>query len=65
MSNPYVVVNEWGGVTGHTNMSMYDQNGTLIGTYGANVGDMDFNPLNGFEGGVTTKQIGLERLLIL
>lgn len=53
MPSPKIVVNEWNdSPTGHTNMSLYDANGVLIGTYGANVGDMDFNPLNGFEGGV-------------
>lgn len=52
MPNPYVVVNEWSGVTGHANLSLYDQNGNRVGIYGANTGDMDFNPFNGFEGGV-------------
>lgn len=51
-SGPYVVVNEWSGLTGHANMSFYDQYGTFRGTYGQNVGDLDFNPFNGFEGGV-------------
>jgi len=52
MSNKYeIVINEFSGLTGHTNMSMY-ANGELLGTYGSNLGDPDFNIANGLSGGV-------------
>lgn len=46
-----IVINEFSGLTGHTNMSVY-ANGELLGTYGSNLGDPDFNIFNGLSGGV-------------
>jgi len=52
MADPMIVVNEYAGGTGHTNMSFYDSNGVLLGTYGGNINDIDLNPFNGLAGGV-------------
>lgn len=53
MPDPYITVNQYtDSVTGHVNVSFYNSSGSLVATYGANVGDMDFNPFNGLEGGV-------------
>lgn len=53
MENFRIVVNEYqDSVTGHTNVSFFNADGILEGTFGANIKDLDHNPLNGWEGGI-------------
>lgn len=53
MSDARLVVNQYNdSLTGHTNLSIYAADGSLLGTWGGNVRDLDGNPWNGKEGGV-------------
>lgn len=53
MQGPRIVINQYtDSATGHANVSFYGPNNVFLGTFGANVREVDLDPFNGLEGGL-------------